>query len=113
MKPTQQRQRNEGRIQIQDNFPTGALTSHNEIWLCPSFLVLDSAKYDLHIKFDSGTCMNNEEPVTESAKAVHAFQQSPVNAFEAHLTKMKTENSSGALKQQFSDIVASNQALIG
>ncbi len=47
-------------------------------------------------------------------QAEQALQQDSTAAndsLEAHLAKMKTANSSGALKRQFHSIVASNQAL--
>jgi ParD-like antitoxin of type II bacterial toxin-antitoxin system len=47
-------------------------------------------------------------------QAEQALQQDSANAndsLEAHIAKMKTANSSGALKRQFHNIVASNQAL--
>jgi ParD-like antitoxin of type II bacterial toxin-antitoxin system len=47
-------------------------------------------------------------------QAEQALQQDSTNAndsLEAHVAKMKTANSSGALKRQFHSIVASNQTL--
>ncbi|MBC7617797.1 MAG: hypothetical protein H7293_02175 [Candidatus Saccharibacteria bacterium] len=47
-------------------------------------------------------------------QAEQALQQDSTNSsdsLEAHMTKMKAANSSGALKRQFHTIVASNQAL--
>jgi ParD-like antitoxin of type II bacterial toxin-antitoxin system len=47
-------------------------------------------------------------------QAEQALQQDSTEAtdsLEAHIAKMKTANSSGALKRQFHNIVATNQAL--
>jgi ParD-like antitoxin of type II bacterial toxin-antitoxin system len=47
-------------------------------------------------------------------QAEQALQQDSTvanDSLEAHIAKMKTANSSGALKRQFHSIVASNQAL--